>query len=101
MHPVTESATDDEDLAALAGVGRARAILLRLPCRGLIVLRHRLEHGKEVAALGGDLPTIAVTQHEVIAKNVDRRHARGKPPDPRAPFRAAGSEDGNVPIEGG
>ena len=56
---------------------------------------------QEIAAGRRDFPTFVIPQHITASENVDRGDPQSKPPDPRAPLRAACREDRNVPVERG
>ena len=53
MHAVPEAMADDDEIAALAGLGHARGGVVRLHFLRQIVLGDRFEHGEEIAPLGG------------------------------------------------
>jgi len=68
-------------------------------CRRLVVLGDRFESFEEFPAGRGDLPSLVVAQQVTTPENIDGGNSRGKTLDPRAPFRAAGGEDGDVSVE--
>lgn len=100
MNAIPETMSDDDEVAARARFAH-RPDKLRLILVRQIVLRDGFEHRQEVAAGGGNLPTLLAAQHIAVAEKIDIRHARSQSPDTRFPFIAAGGEDRNVPVEGG
>ena len=80
---------------------RARRRDRRFVCEKQIVLGDGFEVVEKIPAGRRDLPAVMLADDIALAKNVDRRHAACKPADARAPFHAAGGEDGDVPIERG